>query len=280
MIYIKKIKKLNSTINSIPELKFGIIILVCLLFIAFIGPYLCRFEPDFLSDDMLSPPSQTYWFGTDGVGCDIFSLVINGTKTSIKIGVVVALISSVIGTVIGAISGYFGGVTDIIISEVLNVFMMIPSFFLMVIVISVYGSNLNNMILIMSLTSWIGTARLMRGQAISLREKTYVKSAVTLGEGKFSIIFKYIIPNGIFPVIADATMTISGAILSEAGLSFLGLGDPNIVSWGKIIASGRRYLPNSWWICTFPGFAIIITVLAFYLIGDGINKAIAPKQTY
>lgn len=272
-----KFKMYINKIKYIKEFKIGIFFLIFLLLIILFTPDIANKDPNILYDSMLSKPSFEHLFGTDGLGKDVYSMVIHGTKTSLKIGILVASISTVIGTLIGAVSGYIGGRTDKIISEILNMFMMLPSFFLILIVLAIYGSNLNNMIIVMALTSWTGTARLMRGQALSLKEKNFIKSAKTTGENHMMIIFKHIIPNGIYPVIANATMTVSSAILSEAGLSFLGLGDPNIVSWGKIISDGKIYLPSSWWICIFPGLFLIITVLSFYLIGEGINKLLSPK---
>lgn len=272
-----KVKVICKKIDSIKPLKFGIIMLIVLILIAIFAPSISTMDPNFLSEDLLATPSSKYLFGTDSLGRDVFSMVIYGARTSLKIGIVVALISSIIGTLVGGISGYIGGRVDKIISEILNMFMMVPTFFLMITVIAVYGSNLNNMIIIMALTSWTGTARLMRGQAIALRERTFIKSLKTIGASNTSILFRHIIPNGISPIIADATMTISSAILSEAGLSFLGLGDPNAISWGKIIAYGKAYLPSNWWICIFPGIAIVFTVLSFYLIGEGMNHIMNPK---
>lgn len=259
------------------ELKAGLIILTILILVAILAPYIATKDPYFLNDDMIAEPSNEYIFGTDGLGRDVFSMVIYGTRTSLKIGIVVAFISSTIGTLIGAIAGYIGGKVDRIISEIINIFLMLPTFFIILITIAIYGSSLTNIVVVMALTSWTGTARLMRSQAISLRERTFIKSAQTIGESNISILFKHIIPNGIFPIIADSTMAVSSAILSEAGLSFLGLGDPNVVSWGKIIAHGKTYLPRSWWICTFPGLAIVCTVLSFYLIGEGMHIILSPK---
>ena len=272
-----KLKNTFKKINSIKELKIGLILLTFLIIVAIFAPIIATKDPTILNEELLAKPSAQYLFGTDGLGKDVFSMVIYGARTSLRIGVTVAFISFVIGTLVGGISGYIGGKTDKIISEILNMFMMLPTFFLILIIVAIYGSNLNNMILVMALTSWTGTARLMRGQAISLKERVFVKSAKVIGESNIRILFKHIIPNGIFPVIADSTMAISSAILSEAGLSFLGLGDPNVISWGKIIAQGKVYLPSSWWICTFPGVAIVITVISFYLIGEGINSMLNPK---
>lgn len=274
---MKNFKNILNKINSVKELKVGIILLIVLLSVAIFAPLIVTNDPYFLNDDLIAKPSSQYIFGTDGLGRDVFNMVVYGTRASLKIGIIVSLISSIIGTLIGGISGYIGGRTDKIISEIINIFLMFPTFFLILIIIAIYGSSLTNIIVVMALTSWTGTARLMRSQAISIKERTFIKSAKTIGESDTMILFRHIIPNGIFPIIADSTMSVSSAILSEAGLSFLGLGDPNIISWGKIISHGKVYLPGSWWICTFPGLAIVCTVLTFYLIGEGMHRILDPK---
>ncbi|MCF6461170.1 ABC transporter permease [Clostridium sp. Cult3] len=264
-------------INSIKELKIGLVLLSILILVAIFAPWIATHDPYALNDDLIAKPSSQYLFGTDGLGRDVFSMVVYGARTSIKVGVIAALISSVVGTLIGGISGYVGGKVDRLISEIMNMFLMLPTFFLILIIIAIYGSSLRNVIIVIGLTSWTGTARLMRAQAISLKERTFIKSAKTIGESNGRILFRHIIPNGIFPIIADTTMAVSSAILSEAGLSFLGLGDPNVISWGQIISHGKNYLPRGWWICTFSGMAILFTVLSFYLIGEGINRILDPK---
>ncbi|WP_353093306.1 ABC transporter permease [Tissierella praeacuta] len=273
----KKFRDILRNVNSIKELKVGIIIFIILISIAILAPFIATKDPNFLNDDLIVKPSSEYIFGTDGLGRDVFSMVIYGSRTSLKIGIAVSLISSVIGILIGAIAGYVGGKVDRIISEIINIFLMLPSFFIILIVVAIYGSSLTNIIIVMALTSWTSTARLMRSQAISFRERTFIKSAKIIGESDIRILFRHIIPNGIFPIITDSTMAVSSAILSEAGLSFLGLGDPNVISWGKIISHGKVYLPRSWWICTFPGIAIVFTVLSFYLIGEGVRQVLSPK---
>lgn len=257
-----------------PKLVLGGVMLAALLLTAAFGPMFCANPPDYLYDEMLLAPCAAHPFGTDGVGCDVLTMVIYGARTSLKIGMLVAVLSSVIGVAVGGVSGYLGGAVDRVISEILNVLMMVPSFFLMVLAIAVYGSSINNMILVMALTSWAGSARLMRGQAMAIREKAFIKNMEVLGQSRWKIIFFHIVPNCLFTIVVDMSMAVSAAILSEAGLSFLGLGDPNVVSWGKVISLGRRYLPSCWWIGLFPGVAIILTSLAFHLLGDGVNHMV------
>src|SRR5699024_4043201 len=211
------------------------------------------------------------------LGGDILSNLVHGTKTSLTIGLVAAAISAIIGTFLGAIAGFYGGKVDWAFSEFMNVFVMTPTFFLILIIVAFFGSNIRNVMIVIGLTSWTANARLMRAQAMALKERTFVKSAEVIGEKKMVILMRHIVPNAIYPIIANTIMNISGAIMTEASLSFLGLGDPNVVSWGQIIAHGKSYLTQAWWITTFPGIMIVLTVLSLFLIGDGINKVMTPK---
>jgi len=274
----KRMKNILAAINANRQMQIGLILLLVLILVAILAPVLAPHDPYVLNDDILMAPCAKYPLGTDGLGHDVLSELIYGTRTSLTIGLVAASISAVIGTTLGGVAGYFGGVTDKILNELMNVFLMIPSFFLILLIIAIYGSSMLNVMIVIGLTSWVGNARLMRAQAIALRKRTFVLSATAMGESRSSILWKHVIPNGIFPIIANTTMNISGAILSEAGLSFLGLGDPNIVSWGQVINAGKAYLPTYWWITTFAGVAIVFTVLTFYLIGDGLTKILSPKM--
>lgn len=275
--FIAKIKKALSLINHVKQLKIGIMLLTIIILLALFAPLLATYDPFALNDNMVSPPCKNYILGTDGLGRDVYSGILYGARTSISIGVVAASISGILGTLIGGISGFYGGKTDAFLSEVINIFLMMPTFFLILIIVALFGSSMLNVMIVIGVTTWTGNARLMRAQALSLKQRTFVKSLETIGESKFQTLVKHIIPNGIFPIIANTTMNISGAILTESGLSFLGLGDPNIISWGQMVYNGKSYLTNGWWISTFSGAAIVITVLAFYLIGDGMNNILSPK---
>jgi peptide/nickel transport system permease protein len=204
-------------------------------------------------------------------------MIVFGARISLAVGLIASSISGVVGTLLGGVAGFFGGRKDQVLSETVNIFLMIPTFFLVLIIVALFGSNIFYLMLIIGLTSWPGNARLMRAQALSIKERTFIKSLSAIGEKKLHILFFHIIPNGIFPIISNTTMNVCGAILTEATLSYLGLGDPNVVSWGQIVYNGRSYLVNGWWICTFGGMAIFLTVLAFYLIGDGLNRALSPR---
>ena len=271
-------QKVMTTIMNNTQLKVGLVLLLLLLIVAVAGPMFAPYNPKRLNDDLLMAPCAKYPLGTDNLGHDVFSQILYGTSTSLKIGFIAAMISAIIGVVFGGIAGFFGGVVDQILSEIMNIFLMLPTFFLILLIIATFGSSMLNVMIVIGLTSWVGNARLMRAQAKAIKERTFIKSSIAMGESKTSILVKHVIPNGIFPIIANTTMNISGAILTEAGLSFLGLGDPNVISWGQIITAGKGFLPKAWWISTFPGIMTIFTVLTFFLIGEGLNRVLSPKM--
>ena len=272
------LKAILSTINNNLQLKIGLIFLAILLFIAIFGPLFAPYNPYRLNNDLLTAPCAKYPLGTDNLGHDILSQILYGASTSLKIGIIAALISAFIGVTLGGIAGFYGGWIDQLLNEVMNIFLMLPDFFLILMIIATFGSSMMNVMIVIGATSWVGNARLMRAQAKAIKERTFIQSSFSMGESKISILLHHILPNGIFPIIANTTMNISGAILTEAGLSFLGLGDPNVISWGQIITAGKAYLPKCWWICTFPGLMTIFTVLTFFLLGEGINRVLSPKM--
>ncbi len=272
-----KLGKIFKVIDENMQLKVGCIMFGSLLVIALIAPLIAPYDPYILSDDMVVAPSIKYLLGTDGLGRDILSMLLYGSRTSLIVGFTAAIIAGIIGTLLGGFAGYFGSTTDGIIDELINIFMMMPTFFLVLIVAALFGSGLFNVMKVIGLTTGGGNAKLMRAQAMSLRQRTFIKSAEAIGESRIVILFKHIIPNGIFPIIANTTMGVAGAILTESSLAFLGLGDPNVISWGQIIQNGKSYLVDGWWMCVFAGLAIIYTVITFYLIGDGLNRVLSPK---
>lgn len=275
-------KKFNAFVKELgrnTQLRTGLIMLVILLVGALGAPVFATHDPTKLYDSIkVAPGVDGFLFGTDTLGRDIFSMILYGAQTSLKIGIVAASISAVVGTLIGGIAGFFGGWVDKVIVEFINIFVMTPSFFLILIIVAIFGSDIRYVMIVIGLTSWPGNARLMRAQAISLRERTFVKAAQAMGESRLSIMFKHIIPNGIFPIVANTTMQISGAILTEAGLSFLGLGDPNVISWGQMISSGKTVMVKCPWISAIPGLFVIFTVLTFFMMGEGLNRFISPKM--
>lgn len=269
-----------KVINGDIQLKLGVFGILFLLLVGILSPILAPLDPYHYGQDILNGLGVNgHLLGTNHLGQDVFSMIIYGVRTSLMVAVISALISAVLGILIGGIAGYFGGKLDLIVSEFINAFMMVPTFFLILLVIALFDNSITNVMIVIGLTTWPSNAKLIRAQALSLRERTFVKSAISMGESKTQILFKYIIPNGIFPVLANTTIGMSNAILTEAGLSFLGLGDPNVISWGQMIFMGKQYITSAWWIATFAGVAIVLTVTVFYLLGDGLNHVLNPKHS-
>ena len=276
---MEKMKKICKTIKGDRQLLAGMIGIVILLALVILAPVVASENPHHYGKDILNSLGQNgHLLGTNHMGQDIYSMIIYGVRTSLRVAVISALISGVLGVLIGGVAGFFGGKVDTFVSELINVFMMLPSFFLILLIIALFGNSITNVMVVIGITTWPSNAKVMRAQALSLRQRTFVKSAEAMGETKLQILFKYILPNGIFPVIANTTMGMSNAILTEAGLSFLGLGDPSIISWGQMIYTGKQYITSAWWISAFAGIAIVITVLVFYLLGDGLNHVLNPKH--
>ena len=252
-----------------------ILVALCALFAGVIAPD----GPFKLGGErLISPGSDGHLLGTDHLGRDILAQLVYGARISLIIGLVAASISLVVGVVLGSIAGYFGGWADILISRLTDMFLIIPAFFLIIIVVATLGSGIVYVMIVIGLTAWPTSARLMRAQAMTLRERTFIQALRALGETGPRILFRHIIPNGIQPLIANATLDIASAILIEAGLSFLGLGDPNKATWGRMIFDGRTSILTAWWASIFPGLAIVFTVLGFYLLGDGISYVLNPRS--
>lgn len=274
-------KRVLQVIWSDRQLRLGVLGLSFLLFLVIFSPWIATHDPSsFEYTRLMRPMEDGHLMGTNHLGQDVFSMLIYGVRTSLKVAVISAFISGLIGIMVGGIGGFFGGKIDLVISEIINVFLMIPTFFLILLIISLFGNNILNVMVVIGLTTWPGNAKLMRAQALSLRERTFVHSATAMGESRLQILGKYILPNGIFPVVANTTRGMAGAILTEAALSFLGLGDPNIISWGQMIYQGKSWITSAWWISVFSGLAVILTVICFYLLGDGLNHVLNPKYAF
>ena len=222
----------------------------------------------------LEPPSLEHWLGTDNLGRDVFSRMLNGSYISLTVGFIAVAVSLLIGVTVGAISGYLGGWVDNVMMRIVDAILCFPTFFLILTAVALLGPNILNIIAVIGLVSWTGTARLVRAEFLTLRESEYVRAARTLGQRSLLIIFRHILPNAAAPIIVTAVLGIPEAILTEASLSFLGFGvQPPQATWGNIISDGKTYLLDAWWLIFFPGLAIFVAALSFYLAGDALRQA-------
>jgi peptide/nickel transport system permease protein len=215
--------------------------------------------------------------GTDLMGRDILAGLFHGARVSLLVGSASAAIALAIGLLVGAVAGYAGPRTDAVLMRITELFQTVPSFLLAIVLVAILGPSLTTIILALGVTSWTGIARLTRGEFISLREREFVRAAQTLGAGHARIIFLEILPNALPPIIVTTAVLVAQAILSEAGLAFLGLGDPNVVSWGSMVGAGREALRTAWYMTALPGLTIMATVLALNLLSDAVNDALNPK---
>jgi peptide/nickel transport system permease protein len=226
----------------------------------------------------LNPPSLEHFLGTDQLGRDVFSRMLYGSRVSLSVGFVAVAISICIGILVGATAGYYSGWIDSVLMRFVDIMLCFPSFFLILTVVALLGPSLFKVMVVIGITSWMGTSRFVRAEFLSLRERDFVQAAKALGVKDFRIIFLHILPNALAPVFVTATLDVATAILVEAGLSFLGFGvQPPAPSWGNILTEGRTYIFDAWWLTIFPGLAILITVLSFNLLGEGLRDALDPR---
>lgn len=256
----------------------GLVVIVGLVITSLGAEYMTPYSPlRTLTGEAFEPPNYNHPLGTDHLGRDIYSGILYGTRISLLVGFSVATASFIIGVFVGSIAGYLGGRADNLLMGFTEIFLIIPSFFLALIFCVMLGNNINNIIIVLSFLSWPATARLTRAEFLSLKEWSFVEAVEALGARKLDVIFKEILPNAIGPAVVNGTLQISSAILVEAGLSFVGVGDPNVISWGQMLMNAQRYLTRAWWMAIFPGLAIFVSCLAFNLVGDGLSDALNPR---
>jgi len=278
-----RFKNFMSILISNRAALVGLIIIMIIVIVAILesifGKLMLPYDPytGELSNSLQSP-SAAHFFGTDEQGRDIFSRVIDGTKISLRVGIISVAIALSIGTVVGSACGYFGGKLDMLLMRIMDIILAFPSLLLAIAFMSALGKGLDKAIIAISIVTIPEYARIVRGCVLSVRESEYIQAAKAIGNNEFIIIFKHILPNILSPIIVRATLGISGAILDAAALGFLGLGiEPPFAEWGTMLGAGRSYFFNAPYIILFPGLAITLTVLAFNLFGDGLRDALDPK---
>ncbi len=258
----------------------GAFIIFLFLLITLFAPMITPYEPDAQNVyARLQPPGENYWFGTDSLGRDIFTRTVFACRVSIPIGFLSMLISMSVGVLIGLVAGYFGGMIDNILMRFTDLILSFPIFFLLLTIAAVFGPNITTIIWMLGLTSWGGTARIMRGQVLALKEMAYVEAARCIGVKNSRIIFRHILINCMSVISVTATLMVAHSILVEGGLSFLGLGvQPPMPSWGNMMAQGREILRTAWWASVFPGVFLFLVVISFNLVGDGLRDFFDPGK--
>ena len=257
----------------------GLVILIAVVLIAVFGPMLYPSNPWRMVQRPFLPPFQSdaVLLGTDALGRDVLAGIVHGARVSLMVGLVSTVVALMIGIPIGALAGYFGGWVDDALMRFTEFFQTIPSFALAIVLLAIFQPSLYFIILAIAIVSWPPVARLVRGEVLSLRTREYVEAAILSGQSNFQIITRQILPNAVSPIIVLASLMVATAILLESSLSFLGLGDPNIMSWGYMIGAARTVLRTAWWLSFIPGIAILLTVLALNLIGEGLSDALNPR---
>jgi peptide/nickel transport system permease protein len=280
----------------------GLIFIIFLFATAIFGPFLTRSPNEINFNDKNLPPvgfsieqsvynlktqgletirKEGNWehpMGTDDKGRDMLAMLVSGARVSLEVGFLATGIAILIGTIIGVTSAYFGGAFDNVLMRFTDVIMTFPFFLLLVLIVYMYGANMIFIILAIGLTGWTGTARLLRSEVLSLRTVDFITASKALGASDLRIIFHHLIPNAMSSIIVITTLSIPGVILAEAALSFIGLGDPTVTSWGRVLNSGQDSLVTTWWVAVEPGVMLFLTVLAFNFLGDGLRDAFDPKS--
>nr|WP_238701379.1 ABC transporter permease [Mariprofundus erugo] len=262
-----------------PLVVIGGSIVMTVAVLAILAPWIAPYDPTEIDVSViLMPPSWQHWCGTDTLGRDVFSRMLFGARVSLAVGFVAVGISLLIGLLLGAISGYAGGRTDSIIMRITDMVLCFPTFFLILAVIAFLEPSIWNIMIVIGLTSWMGIARLVRAEFLSLRQREYILAARSLGISPLRIMWRYMLPNALGPILVSAVLGIAGAVLVESGLSFLGLGvQPPDPSWGNILTDGKDNIQIAWWLSMFPGLAILITVLGYNLLGEGLRDYFDPR---
>ncbi|WP_077215026.1 ABC transporter permease [Bacillus dakarensis] len=263
----------------------GLIIVLTVILISIFAKQLAPHDPNQINPAMmLKPPvwmdggSADYILGTDNLGRDILSRIIFGSQISLAVGISAVVLAGVIGVFVGLVAGYYGGIIDNILMRLVDSFLAIPTILFALVILSIFGPSVPTLIVVLGITNWVQYARLVRGEVLSIKEREFVKAAKSIGVRDNQIILRHLLPNVISPFIVISTLSVATTIILEASLSFLGLGiQPPTISWGGILSDGRDYIATSWWLATFPGLAITITVLGIIFLGDWLRDVLDPR---
>ena len=257
----------------------GLGLVLGLFMVSIFAPWLAPYDPNSINlKEVLMAPSPAHYLGTDTLGRDVLSRIIFGSRVSLKVGFVAVGLATLIGLFVGALAGYYGGWVDQGLMRLVDLMLCFPAFFLILAVIAVLEPSIWNIMVVIGLTGWMGVARLVRAEFLSLREREFVTAARALGASDTRLIMRHMLPNALAPVMVSATLGVAGAILTESALSFLGLGvQPPTPSWGNILTAGKDNIEIAWWLSVFPGLAILVTVMSYNLLGEGIREAIDPR---
>ena len=260
--------------------QIGGAVLLLLALAAVLAPWMAPYDPlDVSLPAALLPPSSSHWLGTDQLGRDVLSRLIYGARISLLIGCIAVGVAVVIGTTVGVVAGYHGGWVDSALMRLTDTMLAFPSIFLLLAVIAMLEPNIYNIMVVIGLTGWMGVARLVRAEVLSLKEREFVLAARVLGASSLRLILRHVLPNAMAPVLVAATLGVGGAVLTESVLSYLGLGvQPPTPSWGNILNEGRVALGVAWWLTLAPGVCILVTVLAFNLLGEGIRERLSRSD--
>jgi peptide/nickel transport system permease protein len=255
----------------------GLAILVVVVAVAALAPVLFPGSPFRRVDRPFSPPFGRQLLGTDVLGRDVAAGIAHGARTSLTIGALATSAAVLVGTAIGGLAGYYGGRIDDLLMRTTEFFQTIPTFLFSILLVAILAPSVWSIVFAIAVVNWPTVARLVRGEFLALRGREFVQACICLGMTDGRVIFRHILPNCLSPVIVTGSLIVATAILIESALSFLGLGDPNVMSWGFMIGAGRTFLRSAWWLCTIPGVAILLTVLAINLVGEGLNDALSPR---
>ena len=260
-----------------PRVIAGLAWLGLVLIAAVIAPLLAPVDPFEIVGEPFLKPSKGHLFGTDSLGRSMWAGLVYGARTTLIIAIVATLASVAFGTLVGAVAGYYGGFVDDVLMRLTEFFQTIPSFIFAIVLVAILAPSATSLVVAIAVVSWPPITRVVRGEVLSVKAREFVQAAVIAGQADLAILFRQVLPNTLSPLIVTGSLLVATAILIESALSFLGLGAPNLMSWGFMVGSGRSFLRDAWWLVTIPGIAILLTVLSINLVGEGLNDALNPR---